>query len=85
MSYRIELSPAAERDFRAGERSQGPHPQKNRPTRRPHGVEKLQGAENAYRIRVGNYRILYRIFGARLLVSVIRLGDRKDIYRHAEL
>ncbi len=46
---------------------------------RPQGYIKLKGRE-AYRIRVSNYRIIYEIFDSELLVDVIALGHRKDIY-----
>ena len=47
---------------------------------RPHGSLKLQGRD-AYRIRVGDYRIVYTISDRQLLVMVIEVGNRKDIYR----
>ena len=46
----------------------------------PHGVEKLSGSEHAYRIRVGDYRIVYEIIGS-TLVEVQRVRHRKDVYR----
>ncbi len=46
---------------------------------RPHGCKKLKG-RNAYRIRIGDYRIIYEIADSILLVDVIDLGHRKDIY-----
>ncbi len=46
---------------------------------RPQGYKKLKGRAG-YRIRVGNYRIIYDIFDAELIVDVITLGHRKDIY-----
>lgn len=46
---------------------------------RPNGYIKLKG-RNAYRIRQGNYRIIYEIFDKKLLVHVIELGHRKEIY-----
>ena len=46
---------------------------------RPAGYKKLKGSD-AYRIRTGNYRIIYDIFDNVLLVDVIGLGHRKDIY-----
>lgn len=46
---------------------------------RPQGYIKLKG-RNGYRIRVGNYRIIYEIFEDILLIDVIDLGHRKDIY-----
>ncbi|HRG40103.1 MAG TPA: type II toxin-antitoxin system RelE/ParE family toxin [Saprospiraceae bacterium] len=45
---------------------------------RPAGYKKLKGSD-AYRIRTGNYRIIYDIFDNVLLVDVIGLGHRKDI------
>ena len=46
---------------------------------RPQGYKKLKGRD-AYRIRIGDYRVIYQIFDHILLVEVIDLGNRKDIY-----
>ncbi len=46
---------------------------------RPHGYIKLKGRDG-YRVRIGNYRIIYDIFDDILIVDVIDLGHRKDIY-----
>jgi len=48
---------------------------------RPVGCEKLSGAPDRYRLRVGRYRIIYSIGDAGLLVVVVRVGHRKDVYR----
>jgi mRNA interferase RelE/StbE len=48
---------------------------------RPSGCKKLQGVKDIYRIRSGNYRILYRIEDDELIIEVIRIADRKDVYR----
>ncbi len=47
---------------------------------RPVGSEKLSGDEG-YRIRQGNYRILYNIDDAQVIVEVVKIGNRKDVYR----
>ena len=44
------------------------------------GSVKLQG-EDAYRVRVGDYRIIYAIHDQRLIVFVIDVGHRRDVYR----
>ena len=44
------------------------------------GAEKLSG-EDKYRIRHGNFRILYEILDRELIVTVIRIGNRRDVYR----
>ncbi len=46
---------------------------------RPAGFKKLKGRDG-YRIRIGNYRIIYDIFDTELIVDIITLGHRKDIY-----
>jgi mRNA interferase RelE/StbE len=46
---------------------------------RPQGYKKLKGRKG-YRIRVGNYRVIYEIFDEVLLIDVIDLGHRKEIY-----
>lgn len=47
---------------------------------RPHGHRKLSGTERDYRIRIGDYRVLYEIRDGELLVLVFRAGHRKDVY-----
>ena len=47
---------------------------------RPVGCKKMRGSECAYRIRVGDYRIVYEIYDHRILIEVIRVGHRRDIY-----
>lgn len=48
---------------------------------RPAGVTKLSGDAELYRIRVGDYRVLYGIEDDVLLVLVVRVGHRRDVYR----
>lgn len=47
---------------------------------RPTGCEKLSGEEK-YRLRQGDYRILYEIVDSHLIVTVIKIGNRRDVYR----
>lgn len=47
---------------------------------RPHGSIKLQN-QDAYRIRVGDYRIIYSIHDKQLLILVIDIGHRREVYR----
>jgi mRNA interferase RelE/StbE len=47
---------------------------------RPHGARKLQGYYDVYRIRVGKYRVVYEVFDDRVIVIVLKVGHRKDIY-----
>lgn len=47
---------------------------------RPASCKKLSGRP-AWRIRVGTYRVIYEIHDNRLLVLVVAVGDRKDVYR----
>lgn len=47
---------------------------------RPPGSEKLTDQER-YRLRQGRYRILYEIDGGRCVVIVVKIADRKDVYR----
>lgn len=48
---------------------------------RPNGVKKLKAKENTYRIRVGNYRVIYDIFDDILVVSVVEVGHRSQVYK----
>lgn len=47
----------------------------------PPGARRLSGEESFFRIRVGNYRIIYEIDGGRIIVRVLRIGHRREIYR----
>lgn len=46
----------------------------------PHGVKKLSGDSNVRRIRVGDYRVMYEIHDAALLVVVFRAANRREAY-----
>jgi len=84
-SYRIEYAKGVDKDFR-----KIPPKTADRITKaidrlgsdpRPAGSVKLVGFESEYRIRVGDYRIIYQIHDSVLIVLVIEVGHRKDIYR----
>ena len=49
---------------------------------RPQGYKKIKGAINKYRIRTGNYRIIYSITDDILTIEIIKIGHRKDIYKN---
>ena len=84
--YRLEVSPAADRDLerlrgrirrqdferlRVAIRSLADEP-------RPHGVRKVKGAERAYRIRVGNYRVVYDVYDNEQLVLILQVARRTE-------
>ena len=48
---------------------------------RPFGVKKLEGFDDFYRIKKGNYRIIYTIEDDILTVEVLKVGNRKDVYK----
>jgi mRNA interferase RelE/StbE len=85
-SYRVVLKPSAAKEIEAvGQkkdrqrivaaiRSLAGDP-------RPAGVEKLSGRRDWYRVRVGRYRIIYSIGEAELIVVVVRVGHRREVYR----
>jgi len=83
--YRIEVSATAERQIR-----KLPHADQLRVLRviqslatdpRPEGCRKLSGVDDVFRVRIGRYRVLYAIEDRRLVIIVLKVGDRKDIYR----
>ena len=85
MAYRIEFAPRAERDFKALDGSI-----RGRIARRiqsladnpyPQGIKKIEGEEELYRLRVGDYRILYQVQRQRVVILVVGIGHRRDIYR----
>lgn len=84
--YTIELKPAAirglanmpkdvQRSIRSRIDALANHPF-------PSDVKKLESEENFYRIRVGDYRIIYQIHKKILLVLLVRIGHRKEVYGH---
>jgi mRNA interferase RelE/StbE len=47
----------------------------------PNGCKKLVGTDYTYRIRINDYRVVYSIFDQQLVIQVIKIGHRKDIYK----
>ena len=85
MKYRIEFSPSAESQFkklpkevqarlkhRIDSLAENPFPR---------GVKKLSAQEKFYRLRVGDFRIIYQVKGKALLILILNLGHRKNVYR----
>jgi mRNA interferase RelE/StbE len=83
MAYTIELSPAAERQLKALPASLQkrlvPHILTLETEPRPSGIKKLD--DDIYRLRVGDYRIIYQIQDQALIILVLKVGHRKDVYR----
>lgn len=84
MTYNVALKPLAEKQF-----AKLPKDIQKRlfsafnalaDNPRPHGSLKLQGHDELYRVRVGDYRIVYTIVDLQLKVLVLSLGHRSDIY-----
>ena len=48
---------------------------------RPSGSEKLAGRPNLYRVRQGNYRVIYSVDDEARVVDVVKVGHRRDVYR----
>lgn len=48
---------------------------------RPRGARKLSGYTDVFRIRVGRYRILYSLEQNRLVILILKIGRRRDVYR----
>ena len=84
-SYQIKIKPSASRELERlprttipkivtaiKELAENPFPQ---------GVKKLTGFDRTYRIRVGEYRILYNMYDDILVIEIIRIRHRKDAYR----
>jgi mRNA interferase RelE/StbE len=82
--YRLEFTDAARRQLRKLPRQAA---QRLRPVidaladdPRPAGARALQGQPGVLRVRVGDYRILYTVEDDRLVVLVIRIGHRREVY-----
>jgi mRNA interferase RelE/StbE len=85
MAYGVELAPAAARQLRKLDRSTQSRVlsclDDLQADPRPPGSMKLQGPEDLYRVRTGDMRIVYQILDDRLLVLVVKIGNRQDVYR----
>ena len=85
MSYEVQILPKAARQLKAlavkvrQDISLTIQSLANEP--RPIGVKKLSGEKDIYRVRVGNYRVLYRIVDKVLVVVVVSVGHRREVYR----
>jgi mRNA interferase RelE/StbE len=84
-SLRIEFARSATKDLRSVDRQWLPkiflaiESLSNEP--RPIGCKKLLGSEHTYRIRIGDYRVIYDIQDHELVVYVVRIRHRRDVYR----
>ena len=85
MTYAVEIRPAAVKALAAL-----PKADQRRIARkidglakepRPSGVETLAGAERLYRVRSGDDRIVYEVRDEHVLVLVVRIGHRREVYR----
>lgn len=85
MVYRLEFSKRAEKEFSALPRQiqqrLQPRIDELAVDPRPSGVKKLEGTDNQYRLRVGDYRIIYQLQDEILLIILLRIGHRREIYR----
>ena len=84
MAYRILITPKAQRQIKAMPVSIQDRIRSTvralRDNPYPPGTRKLKDAEGQYRIRVGDYRIVYVVEGRLLMVLVVTVGHRKDVY-----
>ena len=86
MAYRVEFTTAAQRDFRklptpARKRVQGVI-ELLKETPRPPKAKLLKGKLHGfYRVRTGPYRVIYMVEEDRLVVCIVRIGGRKDVYQ----
>lgn len=84
MSYRVEVAPAAVRQLRKLDRVAQRRVQAaiellaEQP--RPNGAKQLAGGDGEWRVRTGDYRIIYEIHDKVLHVLVVAVGQRRDIY-----
>ena len=84
-SYRIEWKASAIRELRRLDRSVIPRiveaVGRLAEVPFPQGCRKLKGSTDTYRIRVGNYRVVYEVAERCLVIEIVRVRHRKDVYR----
>ena len=86
--YRLLIKPSAGKEIEALGQKKDRQRIVNRIARlasepRPAGCEKLAGAEERYRIRQGQFRIVYSIDDATRTVELVKVGHRREVYRDA--
>jgi mRNA interferase RelE/StbE len=85
MAYRVELLPAVRREFRGLDSLTRERILraliKLETQQRPPGAKKLAGREDLWRIRVGDYRVVYEIHDRVLVVLIVRIAHRREAYR----
>lgn len=83
--YNIEISPVAEKQIKALPKREQikiiKRVYKLADNPLPQGVKKLKGIDSLYRIRQGDWRIIYTIEDKKLAVLVVKIGHRREIYR----
>ena len=83
--YKVEISSQAERDMKKLPTALFdrivPEIKTLATNPRPHGSAKLAGSKNDYRIRIGDYRVLYEIADQIRIVRVLRVRHRREVYR----
>jgi len=83
--YEIEVSATAEKQIRALQRNDQVRIAQTIQSLAfqpfPRGSRKLRGYEDVFRVRVGVYRILYSVESNRVLIIILKVGQRKDVYR----
>ena len=84
MSYEVLLKPAAQRQLKKLPRAVQVDlitliEQLARDPRPP-GCKKLKGRQNQYRVRLGDYRVIYSVEDMALVIRVIKVGHRRDVY-----
>jgi len=86
LAYTIEFLKTAEKELAAlpqdTQRQIARKIETLRENPRPAGVKLLHATERFYRLRVGDYRVIYLIEGRRLVILVIKIGHRKDVYKN---
>ncbi len=85
MAYHVLLSPASQKQMyalsRDLQRNITERLEQLATTPRPTGARPYKGLAHAYRLRIGDYRVIYQIYDRQQEVMVIRVGHRRDIYR----
>ena len=47
----------------------------------PHGYTEMKGSQSFYRLKVGDYRIIYTVEHGELMILVLTIGERREMYR----
>lgn len=85
MKYQVDFKPSAAREFRKLSKDTAERISKKIDSLAddpfPYGYTEMKGSQSFYRVKVGDYRVIYTVEHDELLILIVTIGHRREIYR----